>query len=138
MAIKIPLEYDDSGFDFGFSAVADDTEPPKPIVTTQEIVQPVNDEIIKLTSLVNNIYQKLDSLEEIVKAGSGSFDVDAYKSLLDKEASEKLKALEGLIMPLLVNLMKSPEKDMIKWPNRKPVIEAQISKILAITRPNDA
>lgn len=51
----------------------------------------------------------------------------------------KLKAdiqqLEKLIMPLLVNLMKNPDQPTIKWPNRKQVIEAQITKILAITRP---
>jgi len=38
-------------------------------------------------------------------------------------------------MPLLANLLKNPDKDYIKWPNRKPIIEAQIAKILEITRP---
>jgi hypothetical protein len=37
-------------------------------------------------------------------------------------------------VPLLYNLMKNPEKDYIKWPNRKPIIESQIQKILEITR----
>jgi hypothetical protein len=54
--------------------------------------------------------------------------------LVEKDVHEKLKKLEGLIVPLLVNLMKNPEKDTIKWPNRKPIIEAQLEKILAITR----
>jgi len=37
-------------------------------------------------------------------------------------------------MPLLVNLLKNPEKDTIKWPNRAPIIQSQIDKIIAITR----
>ena len=65
---------------------------------------------------------------------SQNFDIDGYKALVEKDVKEKLKTIEGLILPLLVNLMKNPEKDTIKWPNRKPIIEKQIEKIIAITR----
>jgi hypothetical protein len=51
-----------------------------------------------------------------------------------EELKSKLLEVEKMIMPLLVNLMKNPEKEYIKWPNRVPVIEQQIQKILAITR----
>jgi hypothetical protein len=51
-----------------------------------------------------------------------------------EELKAKLLEVEKLVMPLLVNLMKNPDKEYIKWPNRKPVIEAQIQKILTITR----
>jgi hypothetical protein len=56
--------------------------------------------------------------------------------LPDPYSSElaKLTALEKLILPLLVNLMKNPEKDTIKWPGRAPIIEKQIEKILKLTR----
>ena len=47
---------------------------------------------------------------------------------------QKLQAVEKLIMPLLVNLMKNPEKEYIHWPNRVTLIEKQIEKILEITR----
>lgn len=129
-------EYENS-FDFGFTAVdSEENVIEKPVVNTQEIVQPVSDEIAALRETIDAIYAKLDNLEEVILAGSGAtFDIDSYKSLVDKEAAAKLKTLEGLIMPLLVNLMKNPTKDYIKWPNRVPVIETQISKILAITRP---
>ena len=50
----------------------------------------------------------------------------------------KLKEVEGLILPLLYNLMKNPDKPMIKWANREPVIKRQIEKILAVTRGEDA
>jgi hypothetical protein len=47
---------------------------------------------------------------------------------------QRLQAVEKLIMPLLVNLMKNPEKEYIHWPNRVTLIEKQIEKILEITR----
>jgi hypothetical protein len=56
------------------------------------------------------------------------------KTSADTEVKQKLQTLEKLIMPLLVNLMKNPEKDYIHWPNRVPLIEKQIERILAITR----
>lgn len=56
------------------------------------------------------------------------------KSTVDSETKQKLQTLEKMIMPLLVNLMKNPEKEYIHWPNRVPLIEKQIEKILAITR----
>jgi hypothetical protein len=36
---------------------------------------------------------------------------------------------------LFITEIENPDKDFIKWPNRKPIIEAQIAKLLAITRP---
>jgi len=123
-------------FDFGFTAVDSEETPAKPPVKTEDIVQPVNDELLKLKIKIDDIHSKIDSLEEVVKASLGSFDLDSYKVMVDKESSEKLKKLEGLILPLLLNLKKNPTKDTIKWPNREPIIDAQIAKILAITRPN--
>jgi hypothetical protein len=51
-----------------------------------------------------------------------------------EELKAKLLEVEKMVMPLLVNLMKNPEKEYIKWPNRVPVIEQQIQKILSVTR----
>jgi hypothetical protein len=41
---------------------------------------------------------------------------------------------DELILPLLNNLMKNPEKVYIKWPNREKIVKDQINKIIAITR----
>ena len=60
--------------------------------------------------------------------------VTDVKAATVEELKTKLLEVERLVMPLLVNLMKNPDKEYIKWPNRKPVIEAQIQKILTITR----
>jgi len=72
-------------------------------------------------------------LERIENAGT-PLDTDEYKALIEKDVKDKLVAVEKLILPLLVNLIKNPEKDTIKWPGRAPIIEKQIEKILAITR----
>ena len=50
--------------------------------------------------------------------------------------NEKLKELEKLTLPLLINLIKpeSLEQKYIHWPNRKEIIERQIKRILQITR----
>tara|TARA_B110000858_G_C17629646_1_gene392910 strand:+ start:379 stop:672 length:294 start_codon:yes stop_codon:yes gene_type:complete len=44
-------------------------------------------------------------------------------------AFDALQTLQSLVLPLLLNLKKNPEKDIIKWPNRTPVIQSQIDKI---------
>lgn len=41
----------------------------------------------------------------------------------------KLYGLKDMIMPLLNNLMKDSDKDVIRWPNRKQKIEEFIKKI---------
>jgi hypothetical protein len=51
-----------------------------------------------------------------------------------EEYKSKLKEVEDLVLPLLNNLKKNPDKPYIKWENRVPVIDAQIEKIIAITR----
>lgn len=51
---------------------------------------------------------------------------DAYK--------KQMQSLEKLILPILKNLMKNPENETIKWPNRTEAIKTQIAKITAITK----
>jgi len=134
MTVKIPTEYNDL-FDFGFTAVeSEESIIEKPVVNTA----PMIDGLSAVEDKVSIILNKIDYLEEIIKAGAGvnnNFDIDAYKALVEKDVNDKLKKVEALIMPLFANLLKNPDKDFIKWPNRKPIIEAQISKLLAITRP---
>ena len=45
----------------------------------------------------------------------------------------RLQALNKIFMPLLENLAKDPDKPMIKWPNRKEIIEKQIKRLKQIT-----
>ena len=134
--VNRPKEYETS-FDFGFTAVdSEESVVEKPAFTPQEIVQPMTDDLDYIKKYLVALNGKIENLEDMITAGAGSsnFDVDEYKELVAKDVGEKLAALEKMVVPLLYNLMKNPEKDYIKWPNRKPIIEAQIQKILEITR----
>lgn len=50
-------------------------------------------------------------------------------TLTSREYKDKLEALYKLIMPLLINLQKEPEKTHLYWPNRSEKISQLISKI---------
>ena len=50
-------------------------------------------------------------------------------TLVSKTYEEKLEALYKLIMPLLVNLQKNPEKEYILWPNRAEKVKEFIAKV---------
>ena len=102
-------------YDFGFSFADDDSLPPSPPASNEEL----NALQAKVDSLLDNQTRLLeDKLTKLIE--------DKYKA--------KLKEVEGLIMPLLANLKKNPEKEYIHWPNRGPIIDKQIEKITAITR----
>lgn len=60
--------------------------------------------------------------------------VIAEKEETVEEYKERLKEVEKLILPFLTKLLKTADQPIIKWPNRKPVIETQIQKILNLTR----
>ena len=55
------------------------------------------------------------------------------KEVSDEETNARFKDIEKLILPFLYNLMKSDEP-YIHWPNRGPIIKAQVEKLLKITR----
>jgi len=50
-----------------------------------------------------------------------------------EDLRQRLHAVNTIFMPLLENLSKDPDKPMIKWPNRKDVLEKQIKKLKALT-----
>ena len=52
--------------------------------------------------------------------------------LIVDTSREKLVQLRDMILPLLNNLKKNPDKEMIKWPNRLKSIDAMIAKINAL------
>ena len=143
-------DFDTSG-DWGFSSVAS-----KPSETqskeTQEVVKQTADGVWKAVSseIISRLEGKLDRLtrlvgdtkDTVVNKNETELEIakkqmddeyDLRKDNLGKEQREKFKALEKLIIPLLIKLAKSPEA-YIHWPNRAEVIEAQLKKIVAITR----
>lgn len=103
----------------------------KPVSPTQmtrveeKIDRVLNMELHELNAAVQsqgeNLSSVLDEVEERTKATRD-------------ECKEKLQAVERMILPLLTNLMKNPEKEYIHWPNRSDKISAQIDKITTLTR----
>jgi hypothetical protein len=51
-----------------------------------------------------------------------------------EEYKERLIQVEKIVLPFLMQLIKTSDQPIIKWPNRKPILEAQVQKILNLTR----
>lgn len=60
--------------------------------------------------------------------------VIAEKEETVEEYKERLQQVEKIIMPFLTKLLKTADQPIIKWPNRAPILEQQIQKILTLTR----
>ena len=104
-------------YDFGFSFTDDDSLPsPAPVQQNNEEIQALK--------------EKLDSL---LSAQEESLN-NAMVAAIEEKYKSKLKEVEGMILPLLANLKKNPDKAYIHWPNRTAVIDKQIEKILKVTR----
>jgi hypothetical protein len=72
--------------------------------------------------------------------GFTAVDEEEYNAIIAQkddtveEYKLRLHEVEKIIMPFLTNLLKTSDQPVIKWPNRKPILEAQIQKILNLTR----
>jgi|TARA_B100001094_G_scaffold333142_1_gene408970 hypothetical protein len=108
-------------FDFGFTAV---DEVPQETSTQPSAPAQNNDEIM----------DKLAQLEMKILNADNSGMVNEHRQLIESDVSNKLRDVEDLVLPLLYNLQKNPEKEYIHWPNRTAVIDKQIEKIKAVTR----
>jgi hypothetical protein len=60
--------------------------------------------------------------------------VIAEKDETVEEYKQRLEQVEKIILPFLTKLLKTADQPVIKWPNRAPILEAQIQKILNLTR----
>jgi hypothetical protein len=72
--------------------------------------------------------------------GFSAVSEEDYNAVINEKAdtvdeySARLKEVEKLVLPFFTKLLKTADKEYIYWPNRKASIEAQIQKILALTR----
>jgi len=114
-------------FDFGFTMVDEDD-----IEVSSSPAAPVQAEVS--SDQMDAIMDKLDRLEARIISVDNSEMINDHRQLVESDVAGKLRDVEDLIMPLLLNLKKNPEKDIIKWPNRTAIIDRQIEKITAITR----
>ena len=115
----------DDIFDFGFTAVDDI---PASSVVQEPVVAQVDD------TQLQTIMDKLERLESLLVTSDNSSMINEHRELVQQDVTAKLGQVEDLILPLLYNLQKNPEKDYIHWPNRTAVIDKQIEKIKAVTR----
>ena len=137
--------------DWGFTSVKEKPSEEQS-KQTETVVKQTADSTAKAVSsdLVNRLESKLDKVLSSINATKTAVneknqteldiakkqmddEYDLRKDNLGKEQKAKYAQLEKLIIPLLIKLAKSPEA-YIHWPNRAQVIEAQVKKIIAITR----
>ena len=130
MSRNIPQEYLDTPYDFGFSAV--DESEVKRVEQDAETANAVAEAVTSSAEGVTRLEGKIDMLLDAI-AGQ-STEIEQRKAEVEEDVKEKLTQVEKLIMPLLVKLLKTADKEYIKWENRGPAIQSQIDKLLEITR----
>ena len=117
----------DTDIDYGFTPVskkpADDTPAIDP-----KVVEDSNLEIAKVKSDVGDIKSMMNEIMQIVAEKD-----TVNKEIQDADVSARFKEIEKTILPFLYNLSKTNEP-YIHWPNRGPIIKAQMDKILKLTR----
>ena len=145
------LEGFDMDGDWGFTSVKEKPSEEQS-KQTETVVKQTAEGTAKAVSsdIVNRLESKLDKVLSAINSTKSAVndknqteldiakkqmddEYDLRKDNLGKEQKAKYAQLEKLIIPLLIKLAKSPEA-YIHWPNRAEVIEAQVKKIIAITR----
>ena len=114
--------------DYGFTPVSSKPKTESTPAIDPKLVENSNLEIAKVKDDVSSIKSMMNEIMQIV----------AEKETINKEISDadvlkRFKEIEKVILPFLYNLSKSDEP-YIHWPNRGPIIKAQIEKILQLTR----
>ena len=115
----------DTTDDWGMTPVSTVSEEPK---VDPKLVENSNLEISKVKEDVGDIKSMMNEIMQIVAEKE-----TVTKEVSNEEVEKRFKGLEKLILPFLYNLQKSDEP-YIHWPNRQPIIKAQIENILKLTR----
>lgn len=112
----------ENDYDFGFS-----------FTDENEALSAVQSQPISNTATSDDLRALQEKIDSILVAKNQEVE-SANAKIIEERYKVKLKDVENLILPLLYNLMKNPEKAYIKWENRTEIIQKQINKIIAITR----
>ena len=113
--------------DFGFTPVTNKPAVESPSIDPK-VIETNNVELSKIKSDVSSIKSMMNEIMEIVNEKE-----TITKELASEDTLKRFKDIEKVILPFLYNLSKSDEP-YIHWPNRGPIIKAQIDKILKLTR----
>ena len=118
--------------DFGITAVSTapktTTEPSIAKKDIENLGQQTNLEISKVKNDVQSIKSMMNEVMQIVAEKD-----TITKEVQDADTVKRFKDIEKVVLPFLYNLQKSDEP-YIHWPNRGPIIKAQIEKLLKLTR----
>ena len=119
----------DTNTDYGFTPVS--TKPAeensKPSVGKEDL-NTTNLEISKIKSDTSSIKTMMSEVMQIVSERES-----VNKEIQDADTLKRFKEIEKIMLPFLYNLSKSNEP-YIHWPNRGPIIKAQMDKLLKLTR----
>ena len=110
--------------DWGMTPVSKTPEAsvdPKLVENSNLEISKVKGDVSDIKSMMNEIMQIVNEKETITK------------EISDEDTLKRFKDIEKIVLPFLYNLSKSDEP-YIHWPNRGPIIKAQIEKILKLTR----
>lgn len=94
---------------------------PKIIESSSADITSIKKDISSMSTMINEI---MDILNE---------QTSSKDTTVTADVQQRFKDIEKIILPFLYNLSKSDEP-YIHWPNRSPIIKAQIEKILKLTR----
>ena len=114
--------------DYGFTPVSSKPKTDSTPAVDPKLVENSNIEISKVKSDVSSIKSMMNEIMQIVAEKE-----TITKEVQAKDIKDRFKEIEKVILPFLYNLSKSDEP-YIHWPNRGPIIKAQIEKILKLTR----
>ena len=113
----------DTDVDFGFTPVS---KKPAEETKGQTSADPL--ELAKIKSDVSDIKSAMNEVMQIVAEKDS-----VNKEIQDADTTKRFKEIEKIMLPFLYNLSKSNEP-YIHWPNRGPIIKAQMDKVLKLTR----
>jgi hypothetical protein len=114
--------------DWGITPVSKPPEQETQPAIDPKVLEDSNLELSKVKSDVSDIKSMMNEIMQIV-----SEKETITKELSDEEVNQRFKDIEKIVLPFLYNLSKSDEP-YIHWPNRGPIIKAQIEKLLKLTR----
>tara|TARA_R100000808_G_C2146233_1_gene154134 strand:+ start:329 stop:724 length:396 start_codon:yes stop_codon:yes gene_type:complete len=122
----------DTDFDFGITSVSSDQVEQNKMQT--EKLEQVSASSEGVTQRLGDIENTLEYMKSVLELKNQE-EIDMKKQELYTAYAERMKQVEKLTIPLLLNLAKNSDTNpYIHWPNRKEIVEAQIQKILTVTR----
>jgi|TARA_B100001013_G_scaffold238144_1_gene146698 hypothetical protein len=131
MAKDIPdfMREFDTDVDYGFTPVSQ-----KPAdETTQPAIDPkaIDSQSLELAKVKGDVSDIKSMMNEVMQIVAEKDTVN--KEIQDADIVGRFKEIEKIVLPFLYNLSKSSEP-YIHWPNRGPIIKAQMDKLLKLTR----